>query len=125
MILGIGIDLCEVRRMADALEKGRFLERFFTADEQAYILSRGKAAAESMAGHFAAKEAGLKALGCGIAVPLTEIAVSHDERGAPRYVLTGNALLRLREMGGRTMHLSITHTAEMAAAVAVLEGDGA
>ncbi len=122
MILGIGIDLCEVRRMAAAIESGGFLERFFTDEEQSYIRGRGKGMAESAAGHFAAKEAGLKALGCGIAHPLTEISVTHDELRAPRFVLTGGALARMRSLGGETMHLSITHTDSVAAAVAVLEG---
>lgn len=122
MILGIGIDLCDVARMEAALRRGGFLERYFTPDEQSYIRARGSAAAQSLAGHFAAKEAGLKAIGCGIAVPLTDIAVQHDELGAPRFVLTGQALARMRARGGGAMHLSITHTDETAAAVAVLEG---
>ncbi|MDL2317563.1 holo-ACP synthase [Eubacteriales bacterium OttesenSCG-928-A19] len=122
MILGVGIDLCEVGRMRAALERGRFLERYFTAEEQAYLRGRNKAMPESMAGHFAAKEAGLKALGCGIVMPLTDIAVAHDELGAPRFVLTGEALARMRARGGQTLHLSITHTNDVAAAVAILEG---
>lgn len=122
MILGIGLDLCDVSRMEAALKRGGFLERFFTDGEQAYIRARGKGAAQSMAGHFAAKEAGLKALGCGIAVPLCEIAVRHDELGAPSFVLTGKALERMHSLGGASIHLSITHTDTMAAAVAVLEG---
>ncbi len=122
MILSVGIDLCEVSRMEKALEKGGFLERFFAPGEQAYIRSRGRGAAQSMAGHFAAKEAGLKALGCGIAVPLAEIAIEHNALGAPRYVLTGKALEKMQATGGTTMHLSITHTDQTAAAVAILEG---
>ncbi|MDR0929604.1 MAG: holo-ACP synthase [Oscillospiraceae bacterium] len=122
MILGIGIDLCEVPRMREALKRENFLPRFFTEAEQAYILGRGAGAAQSLAGHFAAKEAALKALGCGIALPLKDIAVAHEASGAPRFVLTGQALARMAELGGRAMHLSITHTGEMAAAVAVLEG---
>ncbi len=122
MILGVGIDLCEVGRMEEALEKGGFLERFFAPGEQTYILSRGKGRAESMAGHFAAKEAGLKALGCGIALPLDEICVDHDERGAPFFRLTGQVLALFERCGGKALWLSITHTRETAAAVAILEG---
>lgn len=122
MILGIGIDLCEVPRMAEALDKPGFLARHFTEAEQAYIRGRGKSAAHSLAGHFAAKEAALKALGCGIVLPLQEVEVLHDERGAPRYALHGKARERMEAAGGHCLHLSITHTAEMAAAVAVLEG---
>lgn len=122
MILGIGIDLCEVARMREALEKGGFLQRFFTPAEQVYIHARGCSAAESMAGHFAAKEAGLKALGCGITLPLTEIAVEHDDKGAPRFALSGKALALMLAGGGETLHLSIAHTDSTAAAVAILEG---
>lgn len=123
MILGIGIDLCDVARMRAALDRGNgFLARYFTEDEQAYIRARNLGAAESMAGHYAAKEAGLKALGCGIVLPLTDIAVTHDDAGAPRYILTGEAQARMQACGGKTMHLSITHTDGIAAAVAVLEG---
>ncbi len=125
MILGIGIDLCEVERMASLLEKGGFLARYFTEDERAYILGRGQAAAESMAGHFAAKEAGLKALGCGIVLPLSEIAVTHDALGAPSFILGEKALEKMRAKGGETLHLSITHTERTAAAVAILEGRNA
>ena len=122
MILGIGIDLCDVARMCTALEKDdRFLTRYFTASEQAYICHKNKAMDESMAGHYAAKEAGLKALGCGIVLPLTDIAVWHNAQGTPRFVLSGEALSRMHALGGRTMHLSITHVGGMAAAVAILE----
>jgi len=122
VILGIGLDLCEVGRMEEALCDARFLGKYFAPEEQAYIQQRGKGAARSLAGHFAAKEAGLKALGCGIVVPLREIYVTHDEKGAPRLVLEGKALARMKALSGTTMHLSITHTDGMAAAVAVLEG---
>lgn len=122
MILGVGIDLCEVRRMKEMLANERFLMRFFAPEERAYIASRGQGAAESLAGHFAAKEAGLKALGVGIALPLCDIAVSHDEKGAPFFVLAGKAQARMRELGGDRMHLSITHTGDVAAAFAILEG---
>lgn len=123
MILGVGIDLCEIDRMQEAIEKPGYLKRFFSPQEQAYILSRGKGAAESAAGCFAAKEAALKAMGCGIAMPLAQVAVLHTPQGAPYYDLQDEADRQMREMGGKRMHLSITHTGNMAAAVAVLEGE--
>ena len=70
----------------------------------------------------AAKEAALKALGCGIALPLTDVGVTHDEAGAPRYRLCGEAAAKMAALGGKAMHLSITHEGGMAAAVAILEG---
>lgn len=125
MVLGIGFDLCEVTRMEAFLNRRSFLDRYFTEAEKSYILSQGKSAAQSLAGHFAAKEAGLKALRCGITLPLTDIAVTHDDFGAPSFVLRGKALARMQALGGSTLHLSITHTDLTAGAVAILEGDHA
>ncbi len=122
MILGIGIDLCEIDRAEKALEQGGFLRRFFTEEEAIYIEGRGRGAAQSLAGHFAAKEALLKAMGTGIAMPLTDIAVTHNERGAPGFSLTGKASEMLHQMGAARVHLSITHTDRTAAAVAIIEG---
>lgn len=123
MLLGIGLDLCQVSRMEKALEREGFLTRFFTEGEQAYLRARGKGMAQSAAGCFAAKEAALKALGCGILLPLRDVGVEHDESGAPRYLLAGEAEKRMRALGGARMLLSITHEGDMAAAVAVLEGE--
>jgi holo-[acyl-carrier protein] synthase len=123
-MIGIGIDLCEIARMERILETGdRFLQRFFTEGEQSYIAGRGKAAAQSMAAMFAAKEALLKALGAGIGggIALTDIAVRHAESGQPHYELTGAAEAKLKELGGARAFLSLTHEGGMAAAVAVVE----
>ncbi len=118
---GLGIDLCDVRRIERALENPRFLERYYTQEERAYLRQRGQAAACSAAAMFAAKEAFLKALGLGIgSVALCEIGVSHEPGGAPAYRLTGEALQRL---GGGRAYLSLTHEAGMAAAVCVIEGE--
>lgn len=122
MIRGVGIDLCEVARMRDALARDGFLQRYFTSQEQQYITAKGKTAAHSLAGHFAAKEAAVKALGCGIVLPLTDIEIMHDDQGAPFFRLHGQAQARMTASGGTHLHLSITHTEQAAAAVAVLEG---
>ena len=61
-------------------------------------------------------------VGCGIALPLAQVGVTHDESGAPRYTLTGRAAGKMAALGGTAMHLSITHEGGMAAAVAILEG---
>ena len=64
---GIGMDLCEIARFERILEKGDgFLRRYFSAEEQAYVLGRGQTAAQSAAALFAAKEAFLKAAGIGM-----------------------------------------------------------
>lgn len=122
MIIGIGTDLCQVSRMAALLTDSAFLKRYFDPEEQAYILSRGVFAAESMAGHFAAKEAFAKALGLGFG-PLKpeDIGIRHHGNGAPFYCLSGSAQTALRQAGARQAHLSIAHDGGMAAAFCVLE----
>ncbi len=113
-VRGIGIDLCEIGRMARLLDEGHSLRRMFTAAEQAYIRGKGVSAAQSMAGLFAAKEAALKAFGTGLSIPLTDIEISHTDRGQPYAVLHGQAAA----LGGQ-LRLSITHEAGMAAGMAV------
>lgn len=112
-VRGMGLDLCQVDRMREHLED-RFMEKYCTEAEAAYVRSRGAQAAESLAGIWAAKEAVLKALGTGIALPLREVEVSHTEAGQPIIRLHGQA----QRIGGSFM-VSITHEGSMAAAVAV------
>lgn len=116
-VRGIGIDLCEISRMQALLDSGRPLTRLFTDAELAYIHSRGAAAAQSMAGIYAAKEAVCKALGTGIAFPLTDICIGHTEQGQPTVTLTGKPA----DFGG-TFMVTITHEAGMAAAMVVWMG---
>ncbi len=125
MIAGVGLDLCEISRMEKLLQDGRFLARFFSLEEQEYIRGRGNAAAESMAGIFAAKEALTKALGCGLSGgDLSDIAVLHVASGAPYYDLRGRWALLAAEKRVVRFHLSISHEGGMAAAVCVAERDG-
>lgn len=122
MIAGVGLDLCEIARMEKMLLNEHFLTRFFAPEEQAYIHAKGKGAAQSMAGIFAAKEALTKALGKGLSAgPLNEICVLHDEEGAPYYELRGEIAEAAARRGIAQVFLSITHENGMAAAVAVAE----
>ena len=114
MCKGIGLDLCEISRMQALLDEGHSLRRMFTEAEQTYIRSKGAAAAQTMAGLFAAKEAILKALGTGMTIPMTDIIITHTELGQPVVTLHGKAA----EMGGTVM-ISITHEGGMAAGMAV------
>lgn len=121
---GIGIDLCEIARIERAMERTEgFLKRCYTQEEQAYIRGRAKAGAQSAAAMFAAKEAFLKAVGMGIGdgVSMLEVAVAHEQGGAPRYVLTGNAAQKMLDLGATTAFLSLSHEAGVAAAVCVIE----
>lgn len=122
MIAGVGMDLCDVSRMEKLLSDGRFLARFFAAEEQSYIQEKGKGAAQSMAGIYAAKEALAKALGTGITSGnLADICILHDERGAPYYDLRGNYAEMAKERRIHALFLSISHESGIAAAVCVAE----
>ncbi|MFO0981035.1 MAG: holo-ACP synthase [Planctomycetota bacterium] len=124
MILGTGIDLIEVARIADSIARfgARFLERIFTRAEIDYC-ERHQAPALHFAARFAAKEACLKALGTGWANGLrfTHIEVQHDARGMPRMQLLEQARSLAIELGVGAIHVSLTHTEQMAAAVVILE----
>ena len=114
MFRGLGLDLCEIARMEKLLKDDRFLSRYFTPEEKAYVLSRGAGAARSLAGLFAAREALGKALGGGIDFDLKEAEVCHTESGAPFFRLSG----KLRErLGEDRLLLSISHDGGVAAAV--------
>lgn len=116
MTIGVGLDICEIGRMAKMLEKETFLQRYFTEEEIAYIHSRGQNAAATLAGIFAAKEAAAKALGTGIAFDLKDVSVVHSEAGMPQYRLSGKAA----ELGnGCHFFLSISHDGGIAGAVCI------
>lgn len=120
MITGTGIDLCEIPRMAKAIEKAHFLERVFTPSEQARIrAASGPRRGEIAAGLFAAKEAVAKALGTGFdGFGPADIEILPDALGRPVCRLCRRA--EALAAGGR-IHVSITHEAGMAAAMAILE----
>ena len=105
---GIGLDICGIARMAQQLDNTHFLQRILTKEEIAYLRSRGASAADTLAGLYAAKEAVVKALGCGI-------AISHTAQGQPTAALSGGAALRYP---GHLL-LTITHDAGVAAASAL------
>ena len=124
MIAGVGIDLCEISRMEKLIQDDHFLVRFFSSEERTYIQAKGKAATQSMAGIFAAKEALTKALGVGIAADIRDISVLHDANGAPYYSLSGDYARFAEERHITSFFLSITHEGNMAAAVCVAERNG-
>jgi holo-[acyl-carrier protein] synthase len=123
MIVGLGIDLCEVPRIARMIERwgARFTEKIFTPGERAYADARGTAPAH-YAARFAAKEALLKALGVPPGLSWHELEVVGGGKAAPRMVLTGEARAAADRLGVVRLHLTLTHSVDVAAAVIVAEG---
>ena len=125
MILGTGIDLAEVGRIRDAIERygDRFIHRIYTAAEIAYV-ERKANRFERYAGRFAAKETGMKAIGTGWkrGVRWVDFEVSNLPSGRPTLRLHGEAARLAGTMGVKSISLSITHTAEMGMAQVILEG---
>jgi holo-[acyl-carrier protein] synthase len=124
MIISIGIDIVEVYRIAETLERTpRFTERVFTEAEHAYCDAKGAAAAQSYAGKFAAKEAFLKALKTGWRGKITwqDIEILSDDQGVPTLHVSGEASTLFKDSGATRMHLSISHTAEHAVAQVIFE----
>jgi holo-[acyl-carrier protein] synthase len=118
---GIGVDIVQIERVRAALERTpRFRERVFTREERAYCDRRANPYA-SYAGCFAAREAVLKALGCGFGdgVGWCDVSVTHDDRGRPQVLLAGKAARVAEEQGVTDLYLSISHTNDVAVANAV------
>jgi holo-[acyl-carrier protein] synthase len=124
MIVGTGIDLVEIARIRSSHQRygQRFLDRIYTAGEQAYCL-RKRNSAESLAARFAAKEAGAKALGTGIShgVSWLEIEVVRAPSGRPTIRFHGRAREFASRLGMARAALSLTHTDELAMANVILE----
>ncbi len=119
----LGLDLTEVSRVAEILERWgeRFLGRVFLPGEVLRRRRHPRAFAEHVAGRFAAKEAAMKALGTGFrGVAFKEILVGREGSGKPTLEFRGRALARARALHVRAAEVSITHTGTMAAAVVVL-----
>lgn len=119
-MVGVGTDLVEVDRLRAALGRQEGLAaRLFTDAERAYA-ERHRDPLPHLGARFAAKEAVMKALGVGMAdVAFTDIEVVRTEGGRPEVALRGRAARRARESGVGAWHLSLTHTASLAQAVAV------
>jgi holo-[acyl-carrier protein] synthase len=120
MVVGVGVDLCEVDRLRRAMGRTPGLRhRIFTEAERSYCEKR-RDPAERYAARFAAKEAVLKALGVGLgACGLRDIEVVVAPSGAPDVVLHGAAARLAGERAVTTWSLSLTHTASLAHATAL------
>ena len=128
MILGIGTDICDIRRIEALLEKHaqRFKDKTFTPEEQTYCESKARPAM-SYAKRFAAKEAIAKALATDVSGSLswTDVSVKNDPSGRPRAILIGGARQRLDEITpaghNASVELSLSDDYPYATAFAIVE----
>ncbi len=125
MILGTGIDLVEVARIASSFEKHgeSFVNRILLPDEIAYCLQH-RQPAPFLAARFAAKEAISKAFGTGIGAELgwLDMEIRRQESGEPFVVLHGKGQQLFAARGAKKLHVSLSHTENYAVATAILEG---
>ena len=124
MILGTGVDIAEVPRIRESIERfgDRFLRRVFTEGEVRYCEHKATRY-ESFAARFAAKEAGMKALGTGWSrgVRWRDIEVANAPSGKPTLNLMGVARDIADRMGVKNISLSITHSGNLALAQVIFE----
>lgn len=125
MILGTGIDIAEVPRIGQSIERfgERFLQRIFTVAEIRYCESKANRV-ERFAARFAAKEAAMKAIGTGMrgGVRWQDFEVGRELGGRPTMLLHGKAAQVAQLMGTKRTHLSMSHTESYAVAYVILEG---
>ena len=124
MIFGIGLDIIDVDRIRKIYSRwgDKFLTKFMRTEEIEYCHSLNDPA-PSIAVRFAGKEAISKAFGAGIGEKVNwhDLEIVHHESGRPTVKLHGNALLMLIELGGKTVHVTLSHSEGQAAAMALLE----
>ena len=127
-IIAHGIDLVDFPRIEQMVERHgeRFVDRVFTAAEQAYA-NANKNSVEKLAGRFAAKEAILKLMGTGWRgkIAWTDIEIVNSKTGQPEVTLSGEVAKIAKRLGVEHVSVSITHTANfaIASAVALTETD--
>jgi holo-[acyl-carrier protein] synthase len=121
MIMGVGIDIIEIGRVAQAIRREAFVRRVFTDRERGYCDERGAQRAASYAARFAGKEAVLKAFGTGlIGGSMQNIDIINDVLGCPQVELSGYFASLAEQRDITKIHISFTHAREYAAAQAIL-----
>jgi len=123
MILGVGIDMIELDRVMEKIDKNNgFKEKVFSENEIAFCESKTNKK-ENYAARFAAKEAFLKATGLGLMLgnQLSDIEVVNDDRGKPSINLKAEFKIKSIENNWNKIHLSISHLQNIACAVVIIE----
>lgn len=124
-VVGIGFDIVEVARIRRAWEKfgDAFLQKVFGEEELAYCLKLRQPELH-FAARFAAKEAIVKALGTGIGIiGWRDLVITREPFGAPVVKWYGETSQYLRDIGGETIKISLSHTQDYAAAQAMVLGN--
>jgi holo-[acyl-carrier protein] synthase len=116
VIIGVGIDVVDVERFGQTLERTPTLrDRLFTESERGLVLN-------SLAARFAAKEALAKALGAPVGLHWHDCTVHRGDDGRPHLQITGTVQARAEALGVHALHVSLSHDAGVASAVVVAEG---
>jgi len=115
VILGVGIDVVDIGRFDETMQRTPALrERLFTEQERSRPLA-------SLAARFAAKEALAKALGAPVGMHWLDAEIVSETTGDPQFDIRGTVLARAEQLGVRSVHVSLSHDAGIASAVVVLE----
>ena len=125
MILGLGLDITTISRVERAWNKFglRFARKILHATELESLAMRGSVSVQFLASRFAAKEAAVKALGTGFSegIGLHDVETLPLPSGQPELRLRGKAAARAEALGVKSIHVSLSHELELAAAIVVLE----
>ncbi|MGH3586973.1 MAG: holo-ACP synthase, partial [Pseudonocardia sp.] len=114
-VLGVGIDVCDIARFEESLERTpRLRDRLFTAAEATRPVA-------SLAARFAAKEALAKALGAPTGMNWLDAEIVSEASGRPQFEIRGTVLARANDLDVASIHVSLSHDAGIASAVVVLE----
>lgn len=115
MIIGLGIDVCDVARFAESVtRRPGMIDRLFTPAEAERPVA-------SQAARFAAKEALAKALGAPAGLSWLDAEIITDDDGRPEFKISGTVAARAQQLGVGTIHVSLSHDAGIASAVVVCE----
>ena len=122
MIVGLGLDVCDIERMRKNLARhgAAFMDKVLTAEERAYC-ERRRDPAVPFAGRFAAKEAAIKALGAPDGLRWTDMVILPAQDAPPQLLLRRVGARAARNLGATRSLLTITHDGGVAAAVVILE----
>ncbi|MFF5144448.1 holo-ACP synthase [Streptomyces sp. NPDC013157] len=121
-IIGVGIDVAEIDRFRESLERTPGLAGRLFVERELYLASGERRGVASLAVRFAAKEALAKALGAPPGLLWTDAEVVVEDNGRPRLQVKGSVAACAAELGVRSWHVSLSHDAGVASAVVIAEG---